>query len=316
MDIAGIEIPVTLVSRRSTKRAGLRYLKRGIDDNGDVANFVETELILSVYGHNISYVQCRGSVPVFWSQKANYHLRPPLNIDLPLNESIPAFRRHIQKLQINYGKFLILLNLIDQNGNESKLGSSYLEHVNELNSEELFYISFDFHRICGIGRNSEVTKLVDSLENQMQKIGFTWVDKTGTLAMKQNGVVRTNCVDCLDRTNVVQCSISHWVCLMKCRKLGLVEPLEDPPETMVKVLNMIWAEHGDAISKQYAGTKALKGDITKNSSKGRRKFTGLLKDGCNSATRYYLAHFSDARKQTIIDSILNVKGEDNSSDVD
>lgn len=31
------------MSRRSCKRAGTRYNARGIDDDGNVANFVETE---------------------------------------------------------------------------------------------------------------------------------------------------------------------------------------------------------------------------------------------------------------------------------
>ncbi len=50
-------IMLTLISRRSIRRAGVRYVKRGIDDNGDVANFVETEQIISMFGHNLSFVQ-------------------------------------------------------------------------------------------------------------------------------------------------------------------------------------------------------------------------------------------------------------------
>ena len=38
---------LTLISRRSVKRAGLRYLRRGVDDEGNTANGVETEQILS-----------------------------------------------------------------------------------------------------------------------------------------------------------------------------------------------------------------------------------------------------------------------------
>ena len=37
-----------LVSRRSRDRAGLRYQRRGIDDDANVANFVETETIMRV----------------------------------------------------------------------------------------------------------------------------------------------------------------------------------------------------------------------------------------------------------------------------
>ena len=37
-----------IISRRSRDRAGLRYQRRGIDDDANVANFVETETIVRV----------------------------------------------------------------------------------------------------------------------------------------------------------------------------------------------------------------------------------------------------------------------------
>jgi phosphatidylinositol 4-phosphatase len=37
-----------IISRRSRDRAGLRYQRRGIDDDAHVANFVETETIMRV----------------------------------------------------------------------------------------------------------------------------------------------------------------------------------------------------------------------------------------------------------------------------
>jgi hypothetical protein len=59
-----------LISRLSWKRAGARFRTRGIDDDGQVANFVETELILAMGGEGVclSFVQVRGSVPLFWQQ--------------------------------------------------------------------------------------------------------------------------------------------------------------------------------------------------------------------------------------------------------
>ena len=39
---------LTLISRRSIARAGTRFNSRGIDEDGNVANFVESELIVEV----------------------------------------------------------------------------------------------------------------------------------------------------------------------------------------------------------------------------------------------------------------------------
>lgn len=74
------QLKLMLVSRRSRFRAGTRYKRRGVDDNGNVANYVETEQCLLFGDHVLSFVQVRGSVPVFWSQPG-FKYRPPPQID-------------------------------------------------------------------------------------------------------------------------------------------------------------------------------------------------------------------------------------------
>ena len=61
---------------------------------------------------------------------------------------------------------------------------------------------------------------------------------------------------------------------------------------------MLWANHGDDISLQYAGTGALKSGFTRT---GKRTYGGLVDDGVKSLTRYYLNNFSDGRKQDALD---------------
>jgi hypothetical protein len=65
-----------LISRRSCFRAGVRYYVRGIDSEGHAANFVETEQIVHYSGSRASFVQTRGSIPVFWSQRPNLKYKP------------------------------------------------------------------------------------------------------------------------------------------------------------------------------------------------------------------------------------------------
>jgi hypothetical protein len=43
---------------------------------------------------------------------------------------------------------------------------------------------------------------------------------------RQSSVVRTNCMDCLDRTNVVQSVISRWVLSRQLQELGILAPGE------------------------------------------------------------------------------------------
>lgn len=46
LKVDGIPLDFTVISRRSRERAGLRYQRRGIDDEGHVANYVETEMVV------------------------------------------------------------------------------------------------------------------------------------------------------------------------------------------------------------------------------------------------------------------------------
>lgn len=71
---------LALVSRRSRYRAGTRYKRRGVDEDGYCANYVETEQVLSLRQHQISFTQVRGSVPIYWSQPG-YKYRPPPRLD-------------------------------------------------------------------------------------------------------------------------------------------------------------------------------------------------------------------------------------------
>ena len=57
LSINGKDFKFTLISRRSCKRPGVRLYSRGIDAEGNVSNFVETEQIIEFSGEIASYVQ-------------------------------------------------------------------------------------------------------------------------------------------------------------------------------------------------------------------------------------------------------------------
>ncbi len=54
---------LAIISRMSCKRTGTRYNARGVDDDGHVANFVETETTLFTTKYCLSHIIIRGSVP-------------------------------------------------------------------------------------------------------------------------------------------------------------------------------------------------------------------------------------------------------------
>jgi hypothetical protein len=64
---------------------------------------------------------------------------------------------------------------------------------------------------------------------------------------------------------------------------------------------LVWADNGDILSKQYAGTGALKSDFTRT---GQRTTYGALRDGANSLYRYVINNFYDGSKQVCDSEIV------------
>ena len=82
---------------------------------------------------------------------------------------------------------------------------------------------------------------------------------------------------------MVQTAVGRAVLEVQLTKLGVVQPEHGLSMGCKKTFQALWANNGDRISRQYAGTNALKGDYTRT---GERNLSGLVKDGVNSASRY------------------------------
>ncbi|EMG49623.1 Endoplasmic reticulum and Golgi lipid phosphoinositide phosphatase, putative, partial [Candida maltosa Xu316] len=101
-----------LLTRRSSLRAGTRYFRRGIDIDGNVANFNETEqLFASDDQHIFSLLQTRGSVPVYWAEINNLKYKP--NLVISSQSSIDATAKHFSQQVELYGDNY-LVNLVNQ----------------------------------------------------------------------------------------------------------------------------------------------------------------------------------------------------------
>jgi hypothetical protein len=149
-------------------------------------------------------------------------------------------------------------------------------------------------------RFENVAILVEQLSEQIREMRYFWRDHRGPVC-DQRGVFRINCVDCLDRTNLVQSALAKAVLHTQLTRLAMLAPDATLPLPIRRAFQALWANNGDAISRQYAGTSALKGDYTRT---GERRLAGVVRDSYNSASRYYLNRFRDAYRQAAIDTLL------------
>ncbi|KAG0665880.1 hypothetical protein C6P46_005974 [Rhodotorula mucilaginosa] len=284
---SAVTLELTVVSRRSTERPGLRYQRRGINASGQVANFVETEFIVECKRegtpHVGSFVQTRGSIPIYWSQSP-WALKPPPVLERTPEESRAAMKKHLDALRDRYGRL------------ESSHSHTTLKRFGD-------YVSFDFHRETKGFNYSRISNLIDDIEPDLTEMRTFWSTPDEVFST-QAGVCRVNCIDSLDRTNVVQSAIARWVLNQHLIHLGITSAEEKGMHDDLDVaFNVLWADNGDAISREYAGTSALKGDFTRT---GKRDWRGAMNDASNSIARILQSTVTDFFKQAALDYILGV----------
>lgn len=360
--IKSTPLTFALITRRSRHRAGTRYLTRGIDEQGHVANFNETEQIVVLNDDNrgmggmgdeglqngkiggfngqdmqvMSYVQTRGSVPVYWAEVSTLRYTPDLQIR-GIETAVNAAKAHFEEQIRIYGDNY-LVNLVNQRGREDRVKGAYEQMVRTLVSEphetkqanhvtsekirvvepsqknheydRLHYVYFDFHNETKGLRWHRAQLLLDQLKDGLiQGQYFRGVDMPGDsqgrleVRNRQTAVVRTNCMDCLDRTNVVQTMLARWTLTRQLTDIGILRPGESADDDAAfKILfRNVWADNADVVSRSYSGTGALKTDFTRT---GQRTRAGMVQDLNNSITRYVKNNFSDGPRQDAFDLFL------------
>uniref|UniRef100_K7E6M0 phosphoinositide 5-phosphatase n=1 Tax=Ornithorhynchus anatinus TaxID=9258 RepID=K7E6M0_ORNAN len=281
-----------LISRISCARAGARFHIRGVDDDGHVANFVETEQAIYVDDGVSSFVQIRGSVPLFWEQPGLQVGSHHLKLSRGLEANAPAFDRHMMLLKEQYGK-QVIVNLLGSRGGEEVLNRAFKKLLwASLHAADTPMINFDLHQFA---KGGKIEKLENLLRPQL-KLHWDEFDifvKGKTLSPRfQTGTLRMNCLDCLDRTNNVQSFIALEVLHIQLESLGLdSKPIV---ERFVEFYKVMWSFNGHNLSKVFTGSRALEGKAK----------VGKLKDGARSMSRTIQSNFFDGVKQEAIRLLL------------
>ena len=356
--VKGSPFTFALITRRSRFRGGTRYFSRGIDNEGHVSNFNETEQVVILNDDSgslggfaggggmqngrvikdgrelqiLSYVQTRGSVPVFWAEVNKLRYTPDLQVR-SVETAADAARRHFEEQVAVYGENY-LVNLVNQKGREVRVKQAYEQMVELLVSapdgarpaggdriqllepsekrsalDRLHYVYFDFHNETKGLRWDRAQRLLDLLKPGLMQGGyFRGVDMPGgderlEVRFQQTAAVRTNCMDCLDRTNVVQSMIARWTLTRQLTDVGILQPGEsqDSDAAFAHAFRNAWADNADVVSKAYSGTGALKTDFTRT---GERTYGGMFQDFSNSVTRYAKNNFFDGPRQDAYDVFL------------
>ncbi|KAF8113397.1 hypothetical protein N665_0050s0053 [Sinapis alba] len=356
---AGRNFKLTLIARRSRHNAGTRYLKRGINESGNVANDVETEQIVSEdvpEEHPMqisSVVQNRGSIPLFWSQETS---RMNIKPDIVLSKrdlSYEATRLHFENLVERYGIPIIILNLIktkERRPRESILRAEFANAIDFINKDlpeenRLRFLHWDLHKHFQ-SKTANVLALLGKVATcALMLTGFFYYQVTPSLKLNgylslsssdsdddsgeydsleknfgpsknvangdsdikpgklQRGVLRTNCIDCLDRTNVAQYAYG-WAALgQQLHALGIRDvPTIELDDPLSSSLMGLYERMGDTLAYQYGGSAAHNKVFSER--RGQWKAATQSQEFLRTLQRYYNNAYMDADKQDAINIFL------------
>eukprot|EP00258_Populus_trichocarpa_P043639 XP_024459658.1 phosphoinositide phosphatase SAC3 isoform X2 [Populus trichocarpa] len=369
--VSGREFKLTLIARRSRHYAGTRYLKRGVNEKGRVANDVETEQIVfedvpEGFPMQISsVVQNRGSIPLFWSQETSRLIIKPDIILSKKDQNYEATRLHFENLAKRYGNPIIILNLIktqEKKPRESILRTEFanaIDHINKNLSEEnhLRFLHWDLHKhskrnatnvllllgkvaacaltltgffYCQVTSDLKLEGCTDSPftenaengnlspqynSNNDNEDGSNLEEKSnggnsvvnGNHSIKcpmfQMGVLRTNCIDCLDRTNVAQYAFGLAALGHQLNAVGVVDnPKIDLDAPLADDLMGFYERMGDTLAHQYGGSAAHNKIFSER--RGQWKAATQSQEFFRTLQRYHSNAYMDAEKQDAINVFL------------
>ena len=293
----------------------------------------------------MAYVQTRGSVPAYWAEINTLKYTPKLQIraiEAALPAARAHFEEQIRLYGDNYlvnlvnqkGREMPVKQAYEQVV-ERLVSSPALERVtadertdekfrtidtaaaNNNPFDRLHYVYFDYHAETKGMQMQRAYLLVERLRDALQAQGyFRAADMPGSsrrgneglrleVRALQTSVVRTNCMDCLDRTNVVQSMLARHTLERQFTEAGLLAPggrLQEDAAFELLFRNL-WADNADVVSRSYSGTGAMKTDVTRL---GKRTKGGALQDGNVAVTRYCKNNFLDGPRQDAFDLFLGV----------
>ncbi|CAH1997104.1 unnamed protein product [Acanthoscelides obtectus] len=282
-----------IISRLSCERAGTRFNVRGTNDEGHVANFVETEQMVYLDNEITSYLQTRGSVPLFWEQPGVQVGSHKVRVSRGYESSKSAFNKHMVMMKEKYNKQVIInllgTSLVGSKEGEAMLSQEFQKHHKESVHTDIPHVVFDYHQECRGGNQANLQNLKSKIVQQLQEFGFYHASGPHVHRM-QSGTVRVNCLDCLDRTNCVQTFLGLEILAEQLETMKLTDK-KQVISRFEEVFRQMWVNNGNEISKIYAGTGAIQG-----SSK--------LMDGARSAARTIQNNLLDNLKQEAIDILL------------
>ena len=315
---------LTIITTRESSHGGTRYYSRGMNASGNPANEVQCELVVEdSLGRVWEHSWRRGSVPVFWKTVVT-GASASIAVDLNPGRNTKVYFDRLKRI---FDQGVICLNLLhnQKESAEYDLCCAYENAVRDL--ENVKYLECDWHRSVKERSLPETVKVLyeitDGTDISMAMCEMGEVvegrNEGGTepvfkfmfpsSATRQNAelqfhrqqrsVLRVNCLDSLDRTNVA--------CFFHCARIvsqifeqigigstiSTYEELLQMDGALRTFLAEAFVDIGDCVSDLYTNTPAC---MTVNFAEVAGLDRNAMSDGAIAMQRRYHNLMTDRKR--------------------
>lgn len=304
VEITDYHSSISIISRISTENKQDIFNLEGINDEGKVSNFVETEVIVSTDRYIYSYTQVSANVPLFWEMVDSQILYgKKMKLTKDVENTQVAFDRHFDNLESKYG-VVSIVNVVKPRSESQELISSVYRKCADTKGIKITNAQYN----SDVLTNSQ-HKLLFLLEQDIYEFGaFIYDIQRGIYIGKQTGALRISSFHSVKKLNLIEKIVSREVLELAKKEISSFEL----GNTFMEIHDKVWNENYYWLDRTYSRN-------TKNLNKYRKIYYKLfgsrvkLYDPLNSIiskhVRQMKANFSLEKDISIFSGTFNISGK-------
>ena len=268
---SGKDFSITHVCRRSSLNPGTRYAARGLNELGAPGNEVEAELLFTHKEKLTTIRWRRGSIPIHWKTVLNSKVSSPKHmVDTETYfEGTPEYFTHLKERYNVEDIRCVSLLQTNEGHSEAEILEYYakaIERLYDVGCKGVFYTPFDLNqRLHEDGSREAMSDFVSYVGPMADDSGFNVGTVPDKLEKQQQTLLRFNCADSLDRTNLATFYFAMYETAEWCKteQLSLSKdenalPNDIIPQNIIDFLAKTFVDSGNIISMMYTNTPAIK----------------------------------------------------------
>lgn len=204
-NLGGEDTLMTIISRISCAKSGGPFGNNGVDEQGHVSNYIETEFIVYNKSVYFAYNQVRGNIPLFYETDSSLLSSRKVHTSQSYEMNKNAFDKHFDGMMERHNN-VVVINALKNKKEEEELN---LRYTKLLTKRGIPFTQLDMSRDQLKGNTDRV---LNTIRAYLIQIGaFCYDMKMKVFIGRQLGIFRINALNTLSKPGLIQKILSKEV---------------------------------------------------------------------------------------------------------